>query len=265
MRILVQRRADGVGDWLFMLACIKHYNAQASDVMFYVDFELRARSNVDRSLPPIIRQAFEASDVTWYRADDLAGIEFDLVIPHVVYKIREDVPYLESMLANLVSQIGRDVRYNPELLPRFIFPELADRPRKYMVTVSQGKRETAHKDWQRSRFAELTYEISKRGVDVVHLGLTGDARLTYATRAFMGCSFDTVAGALAGAGLFVGLENGLAVLASWLGIPTVVLYMGGAYQGTDTRINRWSGPAIARMVRPGVADVLAIARKELKC
>lgn len=264
MNVLLRRRADGVGDWLFLLACIKHYNQQQPWMRFYVDFELAAREGVERTLPPIIKQAYEASDVTWY--EPLAGIVYDVTIPHVVYKFREPVPYVESMLAQLVTATGRDARYDPACVPRFVYSELDSRPRRpYMVTVSKGKDATAHKDWPRRKFDELAAEIHGRGVDVVQAGATNDTRLASASLRFLGYSLEAVAGLLAGARLFVGLENGLAVLASWLGCPTVVIYQGGDDNSAGLRVKRWSGPAIARMVRPGVADVVAVARKELKC
>lgn len=267
MRVLLRRRHDGIGDWLFMLACIKHYNEQQSGVQFYVDFEIAERNRAGAKLPPIIREAFECSDVTWYWPEQARDRGFDVVIPHVVYK-QDERPYVESMLAQLVIATGKDVEYRPELVPRFVYPELEDRPATYVAIAPRGKKETAFKDWPIRCFDELSNALIERNVDVVQLGAFENPRLTRAARQYLGCSFDTVAGAIAGARMFIGIENGIAVLASWLGTPTVVLYQSGSTnhdRGALGRSKRWSGPAIARMVRPGVADVVALATKELKC
>jgi ADP-heptose:LPS heptosyltransferase len=266
MNVLIRRRSDGIGDWLFLLACIKHYNKQRPGVRFYVDFELPQRERVNVELSPLVLDAFKNSDVVWY--EPVPGQHYDATLQHVVYQQRSDVPYVESMLAQLVSATGMDVAYDPECLPKFIYPELADRPRKYIATVSKGKAATAFKDWGRSRFDELASQFLACGYDIAQLGLTGDPRLASATSRWFGCSFDTVCGLLAGARLFVGLENGISVLASWLGTPTIVVY--GSALNTEggkaiNKARRWCGPAIACMVRAEVADVLVVANKELKC
>ena len=264
MNVLLKRRNDGVGDWLFMLACIKHYNRAHPWMHFYVDFEVAARENVESPLPPIIRELYEQSDVTWY-VPELD--RYDVVVPHVVYRMHDERTYIESMLAQLVTLTGRDVKYDPELVPRFIYPELEQRPRNYVALVSRGKRTTSFKDWPRSRFEELGDALRADGFEIMQIGREGDPRLASSrgTPAAIDCSLDTVAGALAGARLFVGLENGLAVLASWLGTPTIVIYQGGDFESAGRRAKRWCGPVVAKMNRPGVADVLVEARKVLKC
>ena len=264
MRVLLRRRGDGVGDWLFMLACIKHY-ARDPRIEFYVDFEVPARENVESPLPPIIRELYEHSDVTWY-IHEHAPEEYDLVIPHVVYKRGDKRTYVESMLAQIITATGIDTPYRPELFPRFVYPELEPKQeRDYVVMVSKGKTSTAFKDWPRSRSEELAGAIARSGYNVVHLGRTGDPRLAAATGRYFGCSLDTVAGLLAGARLFIGLENGMSVLASWLGCPTIVLYQGGSGQSARDRAARWCGPAAAKIIHPAVADVLVEARKVLEC
>jgi hypothetical protein len=271
MNVLLRRRADGIGDWLFMLACIKHYNRQRPDVRFYVDFELPARAKVGVKLPPIILEAYQQSDVTWYPFVSQTG--YTVVIPHVVYKQRDSTTYIESMLAQLAVATGVAVAYDPACLPKFIYPDLEDRPANYVALAPHAKAATSFKDWRRSMkearidspWDELGHALERSGFEIAHVGQLDGARHASATRRYLGCSFDTVCGVLAGARLFVGCENGISVLSSWLGTPTIVLYADGGDQGNKNRRARWCGPAIAQLMNPPVADVLMQARKELKC
>lgn len=272
MRVLLRRRGDGVGDWLFMLACIKHY-ARDPRVEFYVDFEVPARENVESPLPPIIRELYEQSDVSWY-IHEHAPEDYDVVIPHVVYKRGDKRTYVESMLAQIITATGIDTPYRPELFPRFVYPEIGRLPwaavgrpdPKYIALVSAGKRTTAFKDWSRGATDEVGAKLAAvANVDIAHIGRSGDPRLSCSHWRFFDCSLDTVAGLLAGARLFIGLENGMSVLASWLGTPTIVLYQGGGAQSARDRAARWCGPAAAKIIHPAVADVLVEARKVLEC
>jgi ADP-heptose:LPS heptosyltransferase len=227
MKVLFRRHGDGIGDWFLMLQALKHINRQHPDIECFIDFDLKPIGGRARYLPHLVRDAFAASDVAW-KTLSMGKPEhgFDLEIPHVVYgRHRKDATYLEGMLEQLAEALDRELVCDPELVPEFRFDrETPWAERAYFAFQPQSKSETRWKEWGMSRFEELGARIhDELGLGVVQLGASDDHYLMgFPCDRFLGAPFSIVAAVLKGAIGFVGLENGIAVLASLLRVPSMI-------------------------------------------
>lgn len=212
MRLLLTRDFSGFGDWLFSLAVMRLVQRQRPDVEIHVSFR-----TTGEPLQPIVPEAFAASD-----------LEFRLGVPsklhlstgHFVYTRRSSATYIADMVEVLNARTGLGIVHAPAY-PVFRFPQ--PRERGYVALVSQGKGSATPKDWGTANFSKLA-ELLADHVELVQIGARGDAPLPGVSRRILGESFTRVAQALAGARAFVGIENGMMVLAGFLRVPQLTIY-----------------------------------------
>ena len=254
MKVLVRRDYNGIGDWLMALACLKMLNRQRPDVEAYVQFETKTR------LPHIVPQAFAESDVRL-----TVGVptgEYKLA-HNLVYRKWPPDSYLESMVHNLNDLCGLDVRYEHGVYPRFSGADRWDGG--YVALISQGKRiARGGKEWGFANFTQLARHL-KRHARVVQIGSRFDKPIPSADQRFLGSPFREMARALAGASVFVGIENGMMVLAGFLGVPQVTVYDGWAmgvrsdYPVQTKLLSRVEPDQVAETVIKQLGDVSAAA------
>lgn len=213
--VSLTREFAGIGDWLMALAVLKLLNRQHPDVEAYVSFETPREP-----MPELVPQAFAASDVR-YRVG----------VPkwpcrrtgHLVYTRRGPKPFIEDMVDVFTQRTGIKLTYEP-VYPTF--RRTVPPGQGYIVMASQGKRgKDRGKEWGVHNFAALA-EILAADHEIVQIGGKFDAPLPAASRRYLGQPFDTVASVLTGARLFIGIEDGLTVLAGYLGVPLLTLYCG---------------------------------------
>jgi hypothetical protein len=222
--LTLQRPWDGIGDWLFALAVLKFVNRQRPDVSVCVDFSAqRARAG----LPTLVRQLYELSDVRHVSGIGPPGGM--VTADSLVYRKRPPELYLESVVEHLNDQTGLAIRYEPGVFPVFRTATPASHRGDYVVMVSQGKRRDRYlKEWGYANFAALSIRLARAGVHLVQLGKAGDGLLTGARSRVLGCHASDVVRLLAGARAFIGIENGLMVLAGYLGTPQLTIYDGAS-------------------------------------
>jgi hypothetical protein len=257
VKLLLRRHGDGIGDWFLMLQAMKHVNVQHPGVELYVDFTLEPRGRrKPRDLSPLVREAFEASDVRWKPIT--SGVLGCVTVPHLVYGRTEARPYAEGMVAALAEAASLELVYDVRCRPCFTLPEMECFP--YFALGTQSKPDNAFKNWGIENFQRLSRRIVvELGHRVIQVGARDEYRLTgFAVGARLGGSFATVASLIGQARAFIGLENGLAVLANFLGVPHFIAYPSGRGFG------RLDGELVTAMVRPSVDDVFNYC-KELTC
>lgn len=244
MRLLITRNYAGIGDWLMTLAVLKMLNRQRPDVDVHVSFETPREP-----MPAIVPEAFAASDV-----------RFSTVPPgppyvqtgHFVYTggRHRTAPWIEDMVEILGLRTGIRIRYEEGVFPTFVYP--APTERGYVALISQGKGVNRRKEWD--GFQALAHILAAQGVPLVQIGAKNDQPLEAVADRRLGQPFDIVAKTLAGARCFVGIENGLMVLAGFLGVPQITLYCGA---GSPDRLrferqiqarDRYSPEEIAELV-----------------
>lgn len=249
--VTVTRPWDGIGDWLFCLAVLKMVNRQRPDVKLYVDFRaMRVRAG----LPPLVRQLYDESDVRYHAGMGPPGTM--TTADSLVYRKFPPVLYLESTVAHLNDQTGLGIRYEPGVYPTFRSAARAPKRGDYVVMVSQGKRrDRFRKEWGFANLHALGQRLAKAGVHLVQLGRAGDAHLTGVRSRVLGAHATDVVALLAGARAFVGLENGLSVLAGYLGTPQVTIYDGSS---TPERLDFAGQAKITRRIEPpeAAAEIL---------
>ena len=247
LKITITRPFNGIGDWLFALGCIKYVNRQRPDVEVFVDFK-RARH-----LPLLVPGLFELSDAVYKSGAPADSIE---TRDSLVYRKRPPELFLESTLLHLSDQTGIPLRYEHGVYPSF---KVKSQPENYVVMIGHGKRRLeAGKEWGFENFSALAAKLLDMGVEVVQLGGDNDWRFPRANAYLMGARAEKVLRLLAGAKLFVGIENGLMVLSGYLGIPQVTVYNGNAY---PTRVDFENQTKVTRRVTPD--EVAEIVRAKL--
>lgn len=220
--LTLTRPWDGIGDWLFALAVLKFVNRQRPDVALHVDFSARrARAG----LPPLVRQLYDQSDVAFTPTPGPPGGM--VTADSLVYRAYPPANYIESTVLHLNAQTGLGIRYEPGVYPVFRAAATVAQRGDYVVMVSQGKRrDRFRKEWGYANFHALALRLSRLGVPVVQLGKPSDAHLTGVRHRVLGAHAGDVVRLLSGARAFVGIENGLMVLAGYLGVPQVTIYDG---------------------------------------
>lgn len=239
MRLLIQRQANGIGDWLFTLAAMKHL---PPEVETFVDFVPKKQPMV-----PLIHQAFTASDVRfklWTRN------EVDRTIEHTIYPVERKAggePYIKGIVDQLGRTIGRPLTFNPRLLPQFTFER---RPLGNYVCVVGGSKQ-AFKDWGRDHFQALADWIrAELRMEVVQVGSSSEPILRGARTEGMDAKFRSLAAIIHSARAVVCLENGISVIAGMLDRPQITIYMRG-----DPRRMDW--PDQAKLWQPSLREVQA--------
>lgn len=199
------------------LACLKFVNRQRPDVRCFVDFAAA------RNLPSLIPEAFEASDV-YYAPGKPAGEPTWATRDSLVYRKWPPVSYIESMLVHLNDQTGLGLEFEPGVYPSW---HAKREPRDYVVLISQGKRRARQlKEWGCDNFQALATLLTRAGYDVVQIGARIDMPLRDVSRHVLGQKFVDVLQVLARARGFIGIENGMMVLAGFLGVPQITIYDG---------------------------------------
>jgi ADP-heptose:LPS heptosyltransferase len=214
IRLLLTRNYSGFGDWLMSLAVMKMVERQRPDVEIHVSF-----STIGEPLQSIVPEAFRASNLR-FRVGVPSKIH--LSTGHFVYRRRNSTHYIADMVEVLNERTGLGIVYEPESYPRFRYP--APRSQQYVALVSHGKGGGGmRKDWGPGNFGRLAELLADR-VDLIQIGAQGDAPLRAASERYLGGPFYEAASVIAGAQLFVGIENGLMVLAGFLGCPQATIY-----------------------------------------
>lgn len=251
LSLTLTRPWDGIGDWLFCLAVLKMVQRQRPDVDLWVDFRaLRVRAG----LPPLVRQLYEESDVRY--SSGIPPVRGMVTADSLVYRKYPPALYLESTVAHLNDQTGLGIVYEPGVYPTFRSSSRSPKRGDYVVIVSQGKRRDRYrKEWGLSNFLQLATKLAAAGVPLVQLGRASDAHLPHCRYRVLGAHASDVVALLAGARAFVGLENGLMVLAGYLGVPQLTIYDGA--QGPD-RVDFPNHAKLTRRIEPpeAAAEVL---------
>lgn len=215
MRVAIARHHNGIGDWLFCLATLRWLRTQHPDVELIIDF---------RNAPRIVQEAFGASDLI-YEDVRLATDRADVSIPHLVYEFRSREPYLHGLARALGDAIGRHIEPDRNDLPFAHVQRVNPRP-KMLTTVGHGKGiKRGGKEWGRQNFVELAAQLGDAGFEIHQLGGPRDFEIPGVAH-HLGCTFPALAGLLVSARAFIGLENGLMVLAGFLRVPMVTIYDG---------------------------------------
>jgi hypothetical protein len=211
-RVWVHRPYQGLGDWLFVLAVFKLANQQRPDV------ELWATHRLPHGFPA---QAFHCSDVVWKSGRPPAPFA---EAADLIYRKWPPDNYIESTVHNLNDLTGLAIEYKRGVYPTFRGAER--KPGDYVVMIGHGKkRERGGWEWGHRNFDQLAHVLARR-YQIVQIGAAGDHPLVDAKVRMFGARFRNVAAMLAGAKAFVGIENGLTVLAGYLGVPQVTFYDG---------------------------------------
>lgn len=199
-------------------------NRQRPDLKVWVDFRA---SRVRAGLPPLVRQLYDESDLSYHAGMGPPGTM--TTADSLVYRKFPPDSYIESTVCHLNDQTGLGIRYEPGIYPTFRSASRAPKRRDYVVMVSQGKRRDRYrKEWGTANFVTLARKLAASGVHLVQLGRASDAHLPGARSRMLGAHATDVVALLAGARAFVGVENGLMVLAGYLGTPQVTIYDGAS-------------------------------------
>ncbi len=220
MRLLIKRKANGIGDWLYCLVAINELVCEHPDVSVYVDFALPLDGpKSQRHLPALVKEAYAASSVKY---TEWTGQPVDHVIDHLVYPNDPDVPYLEGTIKRLGHLCGRalePVRKHP-----ITFAGVWEKSWEPTVCVSpHTKAVTQGKDWGEAKWHELARRLDESDIRVIELAEAGARKIPH-TEHCLGSSFMSVVTAITHAHLFVGCENGITVLAGLLEAPLVTFF-----------------------------------------
>lgn len=237
MNVTIQRHYNGIGDHLMALACVKYVNRQRPDVQVFVDFK---RIKVGR-LPSIIPDLYRASDAVFTEG---LGTEGPVTHDSLVYRKWPPELYIESMVDHLNLQTDLAIRYEHGVWPEFGQRWIGGNT---IVMVGQGKgRKRGGKEWGVLNFAELARLLHRAGLPLIQIGAENDVRLPHA-RDLCGADARTLVDTLCGARLFIGLENGIMVLAGYLGVPQLTIYDGHSH---PTRIQFEHQAKIIERIEP---------------
>lgn len=242
--LCLTRPYNGIGDWLFCLAVLKLVNRQRPDIPIYVDFTVKG----GLTLPRLVPEAFEASDVIYTAGRPVGPALF--TNDSLVYRAYPPANYVESTVLHLNQQTGLNIEFEPDVLPSWGIqwePPGSD----YIVMISHGKRRDRHaKEWGYKNLDRLADMLASAGHKIIQVGSAHDGYLNAARDRYLGRPFHEVAPLLANARAYIGLENGIAVLAGWLGVPTCVIYDGHSWP------DRLEAPRLCKIperIEPGPA------------
>lgn len=215
MRVRVARHHNGIGDWLFCLAALRWLRSQHPDVELIIDF---------RNAPRVVQEAFGASDLLYDDARE-SSLRPDVAIDHLVYPIKSTEPYMAGIARVLGDAVGRHIEPDYKDLPFHGIRNGAG-ALNILSMVGHGKGvKRGGKEWGRENFAALAGQLAGDGFEIWQVGGPRDFALPGAVN-HLGCSFMALIGLLVSARAFIGLENGLMVLAGFLRVPMVTIYDG---------------------------------------
>jgi hypothetical protein len=251
--LTITRPYNGIGDWLFCLAVLKYVNRQRPDIDVYLDFQ---HVRVGR-LPGIVPQLYEYADVRYI--DGVGPADEMVTRDSLVYRRWPPDSFIESTVMHLNDQTGLDIRYEPGVLPSFGICHHGSAGT--VVMIGHGKRrQRMGKEWGMENFQELARTLYCAGVKVVQIGSAVDLHLLRASRRVLGQDAGALLETLAEASLFVGIENGMTVLAGYLGVPQLTIYDGN---GLPQRMQFARQTKIIERVEPdAVADRVLSMLKE---
>lgn len=237
MNVTIWRPFNGIGDWLMALACVKYINRQRPDVDVFVDW-----SQVQR-FPLLVPELFALSDARFY-----IGRGRDGLVTHdsLVYRKWPPTLFLESMVCHLNDQTDLAIRYEHGVYPHF---GVEHRPvGNTIVMIGHGKKRGARvgKDWGWANFSRLAELLMARGFTVVQVGSAKDQPIA-GVRALLGVPAHEVVLVMAQARAFIGIENGISVLAGFMGVPQFTIYDG---HGFPTRLDFAGQTKITERIEP---------------
>ncbi len=247
MRLLLERKADGVGDWLFMLAAMKHVNRDFPELEIVVNFD-----KVKTPLPKIILEAYFSSDVRWRRFDSQTDkVEMhEPRIEHAIYPTGRHAigePYIKGMVDQIGRILTRKIEYDPGLVPLFRGsgrPMMRDTlaPKGHVLICPSPKQ--IAKDWGWDRYNSIAERLERDHPDMAIVSVGSEHEKPVGDDVAMhGLAFPTLLELMFSARAIVCGENCLAVLAGWLSTPTVVIYMRGD-------LHRLEYPCLTKTLRP---------------
>jgi hypothetical protein len=246
--LTLTRPYNGIGDWLFCLAVLKYVNRQRPDLPCYVDF----RSVTQGTLPPIVPELYALSDVHYSSGHGPPGTT--ATRDSLVYRKWPPELYIASTVEHLNDQTGLGIHYEPGVYPRFPMAEGIERG-DHVVMIAHGKRRRRmRKEWGLDNMRQLASSLAQRGVKIVQIGASVDSALPAASAHYLGAPAREVIRLLASARAYIGLENGIMVLAGFLGVPQVTIYDGASnptrcdFAGQTKIVNRIEPPDASRSI-----------------
>ena len=196
-----------------MLAALRWLRAQHPDVELIIDF---------RNAPRVVQEAFIASDLLFEDARTCTARP-DVALEHVVYPLHGRDPYMHGLARALGDAIGRNIEPDRDDLPFGMLPRA---PASALAMAGHGKGVTrGGKEWGFENFTALAVQLADRGFQLRQVGGPRDHALPGVAQ-HLGCSFSALVGLLLSARAFIGVENGLMVLAGFLRVPVVTIYDG---------------------------------------
>lgn len=215
MRLQIARHHNGVGDWIMVLAALRWLRKQHPDVELVIDF---------RNAPHIVQEAFAASDLIFEDARTCTDRP-DVSIGHLVYPLRGAEPYMTGIARMLSDVTGRRIEPDRNDLPFAKIARPVPDARAFSI-VGHGKGITrGGKEWGRENFTALSVLLLELGYELRQVGGARDFPLPGAAHC-LGGTFAAAASLLLSTRAFIGIENGLMVLAGFLRMPLVTIYDG---------------------------------------
>jgi len=185
-----------------------------------------------------IRSAMGSTDVAfkWVDVDPFTGplSEYQYVTGHMIYSPTQKVRglhFIHGMVETFNKNTGLELAYQPEVFAKTVRDKRVPTPlQPYVVMPATGRvvqSSWAGKEWGVDNFQELANLLSEHYA-IVQVGSDGDPDLECATVRYKGCSAEEVSYLLRGSALYVGIVNGLCVLAGQNNVKAYVVYCGGA-------------------------------------
>lgn len=234
----VHRRYQGFGDWLFALAVCKMVNRQRPDVELVVHHRLR------NGLPA---QAWRVSDVR-YRSARPSRRDFCDVY-ELIYRKWPPNGYIESTVANWNDLTPWPIEYEPG-----VYPEFRNTPPRsnggFALMVGHSKMtERGNREWGHVNWRALATDLS-RTMPVIQVGAARDLHLPNVSARYLGDTFVQLVRLMRSCRFYCGPENGLTVLAGYLGVPQVTMYDGHQVDPPFNRAERLDFADHLKIERP---------------
>ena len=222
--LTITRPYNGIGDWLFCLAVLKFVNRQRPDIECFVDFD---HIKVGQ-LPYIVPDLYSFADVRY--AGGFGPKDGLVTHDSLVYRRWPPDSFIESTTMHLNDQTGLNIKYEPDVLPSFGIRHHGSKKRT-VAMIGHGKRQDRYgKEWGLNNFQELARILRREhSVEVVQVGARYDIPLIHAERSVMGADAEELLERMAECALFVGIENGMTVLAGYLDMPQLTVYDGHGF------------------------------------
>jgi len=228
-RAFLHRRYQGFGDWLFALAVAKMVNRQHPNVRIHA---------VHRATTGLQAQAWRHSDVRWTPSKPQQPYT---EVFELIYRKWPPNDYIESSVANWNDLTPWPLEYEPGLFPAFCGGKRWHGRGDYGVMVGHGKMtERGGREWGYPNWNTICTDLTKRVGPMVQIGHSVARPLRHARTRHLGRSFPEVVDILCGARFYLGPENGIMVLAGYLGVPQITIYDGHQVEEPHNRCGRSS-------------------------